>query len=60
MKFFNFLFVIECVRDVERNSNVFYLRTQDGRIIDCRDTCDFTDTLEDFIKKLSNSKDVHE
>lgn len=60
MRYLNFLFVIELVCDAETNSNVFYLRTQDGRILDCRSTCDFTETLHDFVEKLGKSKDVHE
>lgn len=56
MKYFNCVFLIECVHNNEKNTNVYYLRTNDGRIIGFSDEANFTTVIEDFISKVNVPK----
>lgn len=57
MKFINFLFAVECIKNVKDDSCYYILRTNDGHIIDESDFCNFTSTIEEFIEQVT-PKDV--
>lgn len=54
MKYFNCVFLVECVHSVEKDTNVYYLRTNDGRVMDVSKEANFTSVIEDFIDKAVN------
>lgn len=53
MKYFNFLFAVECVRNFESNEDTFFLRTNDGRVLSYSPNGDFTKEMVDFINEIT-------
>lgn len=53
MKYFNFLFAVECVRNLETGEDCFFLRTNDGRVLSYSPSGDFTKEMIDFINEIT-------
>lgn len=54
MKYFNCIFLVECVHNVDMNTTVYYLRTNDGRVMEVSDEANFTAVIQDFVGKSVN------
>lgn len=53
MKYFNFLFAVECMRNLETGEDSFFLRTNDGRVLSYSPTGDFTKEMVKFIDEIT-------
>lgn len=53
MKYFNFMFAVECMRNLETGENSFFLRTNDGRVLSYSPTGDFTKEMVQFINDIT-------
>lgn len=53
MKYFNFLFAVECVRNLDSHEDSFFLRTNDGRVLSYSPCGDFTKEMVEFINDLT-------
>lgn len=57
--FINCVFVVECVYNKETGDTQYFLRTNEGRVLNVKSTFDFTENAEKFFHDVLKNIDVH-